>query len=442
LELTGAVAMPFMLRWDKLYKDRVRQSGMIMNILMYERYIDDSNQVAVVPPPGAKYDTITKKMIIDDNLVDTDIELSEDERTAKVMTDIANSVMPGIVMVFDVPSRNVDKKMPILDMEVWMDADGNIMFQHYEKPTSSKTVMHANSAQSITCRNSVHTQEIMRRLLNSSPMLDWKTCVAPVLSSYMARMMHCGYPEKYRRDTLTRALRIYDKIIEDENNGTRPLYRPKHWNIIARRKEKQKKKHDWSTRGGHIAPIFVPPTPNSELAQSLKAIADSEAEAGVHFKVIETGGLSLKAVLQRSNPLETGGCETPDCLPCKHGRGEGGNCKGCGVNYQLECQLCPDGERSVYIGESSRNLYTRSKEHLSRYGTGKTTSFMVKHKNAAHRGEEPVYRAKVTASTRDCLTRQVREAVMIRRSQVPVLNAKTEWHQPSLYRIQHEVERG
>ena len=67
---------------------------------------------------------------------------------------------------------------------------------------------------------------------------------------------------------------------------------------------------------------------------------------------------------------------------------------------------------------------------------------MVKHKNAAHRGQEPVYRAKVTASTRDCLTRQVREAVMIRRSQVPVLNAKTEWHQPALYRIQHEVERG
>ena len=44
--------------------------------------------------------------------------------------------------------------------------------------------------------------------------------------------------------------------------------------------------------------------------------------------------------------------------------------------------------------------------------------------------------------TRDCLTRQVRENVLIRRSQVPVLNSKTEWHQPALYRIQLEVERG
>ena len=99
--------------------------------------------------------------------------------------------------------------------------------------------------------------------------------------------------------------------------------------------------------------FFIPPTPNSELATSLRAIADSEAEAGVLFKIVETGGLSMKSVLQKSNPLETVGC---DCLPCENGRGEGGNCLGCGVNYEIECQLCPAGERSKYIGESSRNL--------------------------------------------------------------------------------------
>ena len=208
------------------------------------------------------------------------------------------------------------------------------------------------------------------------------------------------------------------------------------------RREKEKKKHDWSTRGGYIAPIFVPPTPNSELANSLKAIADNEAEAGVHFKIIETGGLSLRSVIQRSNPLETPGCDSPDCLPCKPGRGEGGNCEGCGVNYEIECQLCPQGDRSKYVGETSRNLYTRSKEHESRYRAGTVTSFMVKHQTNAHQGIESDYKAKVTASTRDCLTRQVREAVLIRRSQVAVLNGKSEWHQPALYRVQQDVERG
>ena len=73
--------------------------------------------------------------------------------------------------------------------------------------------------------------------------------------------------------------------------------------------------------GDTLPPYLFPPTPNSELANSLKAIADNEAEAGVHFKIIETGGLSLRSVIQRSNPLETAGCDSPDCLPCKPGRG-------------------------------------------------------------------------------------------------------------------------
>ena len=97
-------------------------------------------------------------------------------------------------MEYDVPSKHSNYKLAILDMEVWMDS----------------------LTQSISCRNSVHTQELLRRLLNSSPLLDWKTEVAPVLSIYMARMKYNGYPEKYRVDTLLRALRIHDKMVEDD----------------------------------------------------------------------------------------------------------------------------------------------------------------------------------------------------------------------------------
>ena len=66
----------------------------------------------------------------------------------------------------------------------------------------------------------------------------------------------------YRVDTLTRALRIHDKMLSEDSEGTRPLYRPKEWNIVARRKEIENKKYSWSTRGGFIAPIFDPPMGN------------------------------------------------------------------------------------------------------------------------------------------------------------------------------------
>ena len=105
--------------------------------------------------------------------------------------------------------------------------------------------------------------------------------------------------------------------------------------------EKQKKKHNWSNKGGYIAPIFVPPTPNGELATQLRNIAESEAEAGVQFRIVETGGIPVKRMVQKSNPMGTIGCTEVNCLPCKTGQGDGGNCRICGVNYQVECQLCP-----------------------------------------------------------------------------------------------------
>ena len=85
-------------------------------------------------------------------------------------------------------------------------------------------------------------------------------------------------------------------------------------------------------------------------------------------------------------------------------------------------------------------------EHLSVYRQrqrgGKKESFMHQHQEDRHQGEEARFRTKVTGAYRDCLTRQISEAVCIRRSDVEVLNSKSEWHQPALFQVQHEIRRG
>ena len=410
-------------------------------MLLYERYIDDSNQAAVVPLPGTIYDADLKKVVIDHELALQDD--NKEARLVRVLKGIADDVIPEIKMVGDYPSNNDDKKMPVLDMKVWMsESESLILHEHYEKPMSSKKIMHAQSAISASCKKSVHTQEVMRRLFNCSRLLDWEKETAPVITDYMVRMMQAGYPEQYRKDTLCRAIRIYDKMVDDDHSGVRPLYRPKDFERLARRKEKQRKKKSWSNKGGYIAPIFVPPTPNGELAMELKKIAENEAEAGVRFRIVETGGKTIKRIVQKSNPTATAGCDDTDCLPCATGRGDGGNCRSCGINYQVECQLCPDGQRSLYHGETARNLYTRGKDHKDNYRNRKVKSFMLKHQAKKHQNSAGSYTAKVTGTAKDCLTRQVREAVHLRRCQVPTLNSKTEWHQPALFRIQNEIYRG
>ena len=265
-------------------------------------------------------------------------------------------------MESDYPSNNDDGRMPILDMKVWTDYnEGSILYCHYEKPMATKRVLHAQSAQSLSCKRSVHTQEVIRRLLNSSVKLDWDQEVAPVITTYMSRMMTDGYDEMFRKRILERALGIYDKMRRDDLAGVRPLHRPRWWEAEMRMKEKKKKKHSWSTKGGFVAPIFVPSTPNGELARLLKDIADKEAEAGVKFKIIETGGRTMQSVVQNSNPTETVGCDDRRCMMCKSGTP--GNCRQSNINYEIECQLCPAGQRSKYLGESSRNMFTRGMEH-------------------------------------------------------------------------------
>ena len=152
--------------------------------------------------------------------------------------------------------------------------------------------------------------------------------------------------------------------------------------------------------------------------------------------MIGTCGRSIKSIVQKSNLTATLGCEAADCLPYKNGMGDGGDCRQCGVNYSIECELCPDGQKAAYHGETARNLYTRGREHENNLRKKTEKSFMLKHIKDKHPNSVASYTAKVMATAKDCLTRQVLEAVHLRRSEVLTLNSKTEWHQPAPCKIQ------
>ena len=437
LELTGALSRPFMMRWDKQYLARLNKVG--VKIPVYERFVDDSNQVVAPIPEGSKYDTLSQKIVQDGLGMNNE---DAEARTVRILKEIANTIQPGIIMEEDSPRNHANRKVPILDMEVWSNDDGYILYQHFEKPMASRQVLNAKSAQSESCKRNVHVQELVRRMLNCSTKLNWQEYVAPFLTDYMARLLMAGYNEHFRRRTLEHALGTYDKLRYEDEAGTRPLNRPDDWNMEERRKQKKKRRHNWATKGGHVAPIFVPPSPNGELARSLREIANHESEAGVKFKIIETGGKTIASQVQLSNPTATPGCDRHDCLPCQTGRGMGGNCSKSNIVYAMECQLCPDDSKCVYLGESARNLYSRTKEHLSNYSNRKPKSFILKHQQKKHNGQPGNFNAKVIDSYSDCLSRQVSEGVRIRRCDKEILNSKTEWHQPPLWRVQADLMRG
>ena len=67
---------------------------------------------------------------------------------------------------------------------------------------------------------------------------------------------------------------------------------------------------------------------------------------------------------------------------------------------------------------------------------------MYKHMKENHKGQFENCVARVTHNNKDCLTRQIREEVLIRKSKKRLMNNKAEWFQPPLFRIRSEIENG
>ena len=112
--------------------------------------------------------------------------------------------------------------------------------------------------------------------------------------------------------------------------------------------------------------------------------------------------------------------------------GGGGHCRREGVTYEVECKDC--GDR--YIGETSRNAYTRGLEHMSDLARKDEKSPLHMHSIEKHGGEKMNFTMKVTGIFGgDATKRQLREAVLIQQTN-NLINRQDEWRQVHLPRVE------
>ena len=77
-------------------------------------------------------------------------------------------------------------------MKVYLDEDGVLFYEHFEKPVSSKQVLSVRSAHSSQSKRAVlHINQLVRRMLNFSPLLTWAEAVAPILEGYIYEKNEC-----------------------------------------------------------------------------------------------------------------------------------------------------------------------------------------------------------------------------------------------------------
>ena len=57
----------------------------------------------------------------------------------------------------------------------------------------------------------------------------------------MLKLKNSGYSNKFRKDIVDSGLQAFEKMVTDDKNGIKPLYRSKEWNVEKRKKAK----HNW-----------------------------------------------------------------------------------------------------------------------------------------------------------------------------------------------------
>ena len=97
---------------------------------------------------------------------------------------------------------------------------------------------------------------------------------------------------------------------------------------------------------------------------------------------------------------------------------------------------------SLYVGETSRSSQERAEEHWGAAKRKNIRSHIHKHQSVEHEGEESAFIFKVISHHRTALSRQVKEAVRIRRrgGSGNILNSKGEFNRCYIPRMTVEQE--
>ena len=96
---------------------------------------------------------------------------------------------------------------------------------------------------------------------------------------------------------------------------------------------------------------------------------------------------------------------------------------------------------AIYVGETSRTILERAKEHWQAWRSRKNESHIRKHQELCHEGAgEPDFVMRAVSFHRSALSRQVAEAVRIMRrgGEGAVLNSRAEFNRSHIPRLQVE----
>ena len=482
---TCAIARLIMQIFDVKWEDRLGELG--LKIWLYSRYMDDGR--AAMPPikPGWRWQGSSLKYCI--RWEQEDQELSDIEITKRVILRTLNGVEGYLSFTIETEEDYPEGWLPTLDTKLKVDGSNQILYDFFEKPTSSNMTVQRRTAMGEDSKIQVLSNDLVRRLLNSSEKLGQGAKVQ-IVDDYSQKLVNSGYRGEQLSRIITNGIKGYEGKLKRCREQGRPLHRSStdsqgariRKKLLAKSKwfkKKKRKEEDGITpapgRGGERqgalrlgskkakelelkSVLFVEQSPKGELARRLREeLRRMEPTLGFKVKVVERTGRSLGSKFPLAELWGGTKCGREDCRTCEQIGEELPQCTKTNLVYENICIECNPGATgkgaleqvrsdvpTVYIGETSRSIYERSKEHWEGAKKNCSKNHMVKHMVMEHGGTgEPNFYMKVRGYYKTALARQVAEAVMIRRrgGEGAILNSRGEFNRSYIPRLQIEEER-
>ena len=123
------------------------------------------------------------------------------------------------------------------------------------------------SAMPASMKRTALTQEVIRILRNTRPGLNQEVSTHH-LDNFALRMKTSGYNANYRLQVIKSGMAGYDKMLEEEMRGGRPINMARSWEEDKRQTKKELQKKMWYRKGGYDVPLFVPHTPGGGASKA------------------------------------------------------------------------------------------------------------------------------------------------------------------------------
>ena len=487
---TCAIARLIMCHWDLKWKEVMRRNRITLE--EYMRYMDDGR--AFLSPIRSGWRWSNGRMTFKKVWQEEDRNLGGLEVTRRILDSSMQEVLNCLRFTTEV-GEGEEAWLPTLDLMVRVEKGNKVSFRYYEKPTTTNVMVQRRSAMEENTRHQILSNDLIRRLGNTDKDQE-DTVFGRVVDQFGKKILTSGYSLSQTRKILLNGIRGWERKVTRSRKEGKRMFRKAEESLKGRilkktvgktswyRKRKKRNQKDQEhektsirkegeggnsgrRKGNHqkesmteeeelkvAAVLFVENSKEGELAKGLRNVIERIKHIlGYTIKVVERSGTPLRLMFPLTKIKEGKECGRDDCTTCmQESKGEKvPPCKKRSVMYENICLRCNPGAGgeenkkvtpptyppSIYVGETSKSMYERAKQHWADYRAGHEDSHILKHQVLHHGGSEsPKFHFRPVKFYQSALGRQIAEAVRIEMmGEDVVLNSKSEFNRSKIGRL-------